>query len=181
MASYIGDPPHTSVTETHKTIADWFQGRAYVRDVYIQPSRQRAQKVLIVTDPGEFFEGPYSADIGHIEIEFRPEEEFRDKIRIQWVESAPEGMEDRYPSNDDLLPPPGFSISVGLHQHRTDHHEELDEPIHFQVERPDDGAAAVAGYSPEADTAIGLVDEFLRHVPYLVSEIREELGGNRVD
>lgn len=53
--------------------------------------------------------------------------------------------------------------------------------MHFQIERPGDKDPAVAGYDPTSKTPIGVVDDFIAYVPYLVSEIRDELGGRRVD
>jgi hypothetical protein len=181
MGLTIGNPPFSTVTKTHRRIREWFDGRDWVDHVRSKPSRHQPREVVVAVDTTAFFDEQYPVDIATLEMKFQPEEDARDKVRIQWIESSPNPESATGLNTEDPLTPDEFTITVGLHQHREDHHDDIEESMHFQIERPGDEPPAVAGYDPTSTTPIGVVDDFIAYVPYLVSEIRDELGGRRVD
>lgn len=179
MALTIGDPPFSTVKKTHRRIREWFDGRNWVCHVRSRPSRRQPRELVVAVDTTAFFDEPYPVDIATLEVKFQPDENARDKVHVQWIESPPNS--ENALDTEGPLTPDEFTIAVGLHQHREDHHDHIEESMHFQIERPGDEAPAVAGYDTTSKTPIGVVSDFVTHVPYLVSEIRDELGGQRVD
>lgn len=176
MVLRLGDQPYVTVEKTHRAVARWFRGREWVSYVRLRPTRESPRRVVVAVEPTSFFGRDYPAEAARIEAKFQPRFGGRDTVRVQWVERPADGEA----TWTDPVVPDDFTIAVGLHQETEEHHPEIEEAMHFQIERPE-GEPARAGYVPSKDGPLGVVDDFVAHVPYLVSEIREELGGDRVD